>query len=414
MEINGTSNPNSQYFKALKNMNNGTTSKNFENKFQEETTKDTSQRGFTQESTNTYYDETLNKELERKGFLSKITNYTMVDTSDSFNPYKTFEKPASMTTEEAIERSNKIQHFYQTEYEEFENAKLEYWANKDNPDYEPPEKYVKYLKQIKSVDPRDIIYDGKLVRLSLDESSWHHSLAATQGMELNEGAKNCREWDYQFTIQTEQNKYEDAPEFEAFVKKWMDKGLSEKDALSRASAYASLGLLDYGNQRAIMVGSLSYEDKKEHGFHKIDNEALKQAVLETLDSLSLEEVNMLKFNAFEHGQSGTSLNFDDEPGLTFQDFLNNFASLHEKLAPLKDQYKDFTFDGNIDLTEDMTQIYKDFIVDNIKAYFEHRIQDLYNTEDENPDYESMEKQVKLIQRIIDQFDKNIKEQEINN
>lgn len=413
MEINGTSNLNSQYFKALKNMHNGATSKSFENEFQEETTKDTSQRGFRKENTNTYYDETVNKELERKGFLTKITNYTMVDTSESFNPYKTFDKPATMTTEEAIERSNKIQHFYQTEYEEFENAKLEYWANKDNPDYEPPEKYAKYLKQIKSVDPRDIIYDGKLVRLSLDESSWHHSLASTQGMELSEKARDYREWNYQFTIQTEQNKYEDAPEFEAFVKKWMDKGLSEQEALYRAASYASLGLLDYGNQRAVIIDQ-PYGDKKEHGFHNIDNEPLKQAVLEILDSLSQADVDMLKCNAFGNGQSGTSLNFDELPDLAFQDFLNNFASFHEKLAPLKDEYKDFTFDGNIDLTEDMAQIYKDFIVDNIKAYFEHRIQDVYNTEDENPDYEAIEKQAKLIQRIIDQFDKNIKEQEIDN
>lgn len=411
MQINTTVNLKQQYFQVLQKIQNENSPKGFKREFQEESAKDFAHtNNQSDSSTNQVYSERANKELEKQFFLFKIENYIKVDTDNSFNPYKIFEKPANMTTKEAIERSDKIQQFYQNEFRDFTDVKLEYWKNKDNPDYEPPQKYAKYLKQLKSVDPRDIIYDGKLVRLSLNETQWHLDLSDTQGKQLNEGAQKYREWNYQFTIRTEQNRYEDAPEFEAFVNKWIAKGLSEEEALYRAEAYACLGLLDYGKQRAIMISDLPFGDKKEHGFHKIDNEPLKQAVLETLDSLSTGDVWMLKCNAFEDGQNGTSLNFDEIPDLTFQDFLNNFASLHEKLAPLKEEYKDFSFDGNINLEDDMEQVYKNFIVDNIKAYFEHRIQDLYNTEDESPDYESIEKQAKLIQRIIDNFDTKIQEQ----
>jgi len=408
MQLNLTSNLYSSYYGAPKRVYNENSSKSFGDELKEETQKEILKTSVKSNSfANIFYYETANKELEKRVLLSKITKDEKIDTIDSFNPYNTFEKPATMTTKEAIERSDKIQQFYQNEYEDFLNARLEYWVNKDNPDYEPPQKYAKYLKQIKDVDPRDIIYDGKLVRLPLAESELHLSLAHTQGMKLNEGASMSREWKYQFTIQTPQNRYEDAPEFEAFVNKWIDKGLSEEEALQRAEAYASLGLLDYGKQRATMLSDLPYGDKKQHGFHLIDNEPLKQAVLETLDTLSNEDVWSLKCNAFGNGITETSLNFDGLPGLSFQDFLNNFASLES----LKDKYKDLTFDGNINLTKDMDKLHRDFIIDNIKAYFEHRINDLENIEDPNSEDDYIEKHIELIQMLIDNFDKKIKEQE---
>lgn len=407
MQIKSTSDY-SFYLKSLERTYQESSSKSFGNELNEEAQKKMSQADVKNNNlTNKFYNETANKELEKRILLSTITYYEKVNTIDFFSPDKTFEKPVTITNKEAIERSDKIQQFYQNEYKDFLDARLEYWANKDNPDYEPPQKYAKYLKQIKNVDPRDIIYDGKLVRLPLDESQLHLSLAQTQGMKLNEGASMSREWKYQFTIQTPQNKYEDAPEFEAFVNKWMDKGLSEEEALQRAEAYASLGLLDYGKQRATMIYNLPYGDKKNHGFHLIDNEPLKQAVLETLDTLSNEDLWALKSNAFGNGLSETSLNFDGLPGLSFQDFLNNFASLES----FKHNYKNLTFDGNINLTKDMDKLHRAFIVDNIKAYFEHRINDIKNIQDPNLEDGYIEKHTELIQMLIDNFDKKIKEQE---
>ena len=70
-------------------------------------------------------------------------------------------------------------------------------------------------------------------------------------------------WHVQLVAATNGNKYEDAPEFEAFVKKWMDKGESEDIAISRAVTYAEAGLLDYGKQRVHQVGKdLPYGDIK--------------------------------------------------------------------------------------------------------------------------------------------------------
>ncbi|RXI36286.1 hypothetical protein CP963_14070, partial [Arcobacter cloacae] len=72
------------------------------------------------------------------------------------------------------------------------------------------------------------------------------------------------EWITQLRTATNGNKYEDAPEFEAFIKKWMAKGESEDRALGRATLYARAGLLDYGKQRAHQIDEkLPYGDIKQ-------------------------------------------------------------------------------------------------------------------------------------------------------
>ncbi len=83
-----------------------------------------------------------------------------------------------------------------------------------------------------------------------------------------EGYKNSQsydpigyEWQTQMMKATNGNKYEDAPEFEAFIKKWMDKGESEEHALVRATTYARAGLLDYGKQKVWQIDEkLPYGD----------------------------------------------------------------------------------------------------------------------------------------------------------
>ena len=87
--------------------------------------------------------------------------------------------------------------------------------------------------------------------------------------------------------------YDVAKDFEDFVAKWVEKGESEHDAIFRARAYAAAGLLDYGKQKIVDIPNLDYDDKKQHGFHQIDNPPLKKAFLETLDSLDLVSVSLL-------------------------------------------------------------------------------------------------------------------------
>ncbi|MFA7091934.1 MAG: hypothetical protein WC149_08775, partial [Arcobacteraceae bacterium] len=84
---------------------------------------------------------------------------------------------------------------------------------------------------------------------------------------------------YQESIRTNENAYEDAPKFEAFVKEEMEKGQTETQAIGRAYLYAVSGLLDYGKQRVTsLICALPFEDQKNHGLHLFNNPLLTQAV----------------------------------------------------------------------------------------------------------------------------------------
>lgn len=85
---------------------------------------------------------------------------------------------------------------------------------------------------------------------------------------------------------TKENKYKDAPEFEAFVKAEMAKGQTQEQANGRASLYAVSGLLDYGRQRVKNLPCyLPIEDQKNHGLHLFNSPLLTQAVKEAFDQL---------------------------------------------------------------------------------------------------------------------------------
>lgn len=99
---------------------------------------------------------------------------------------------------------------------------------------------------------------------------------------------------HHFLTMTKENKYEDAPEFEAFVKAEMAKGQTQEQANGRASLYAVSGLLDYGRQRVNNLPCyLPIEDQKNHGLHLFNNSLLTQAVkdaFDQLDNLTLSKV----------------------------------------------------------------------------------------------------------------------------
>ena len=181
------------------------------------------------------------------------------------------------------------------------------------------------------------------------------------------------EWITQLRTATNGNKYEDAPEFEAFVKKWMDKGESEDRALGRATLYARAGLLDYGKQRAHQIDEkLPYGDIKQHGFHLINNEPLKNAVIKTLDNLSVGDAAELVssiFNGFPENKGVPS---------SFQELLDNFGiKLEElkKLNPETAKNDKFTFTGDVNLKDGTdSKEYNNFIFDTLIKFFEDKIE----------------------------------------
>jgi len=194
-------------------------------------------------------------------------------------------------------------------------------------------------------------------------------------------------WHVQLVAATNGNKYEDAPEFEAFVKKWMDKGESEDIAISRAVAYAEAGLLDYGKQRVHQVGKdLPYGDIKQHGFHLINNEPLKNAVMKTLDSLDYEDAYDLVRSIFE--------GFPENKGVpsSFQELLDDFGvKLEElkKLNPETAKNDKFTFTGDINLKDGLdSKEYNNFIFDTLIKFFKDRIEKLDYVIENKPPEES--------------------------
>ena len=215
-------------------------------------------------------------------------------------------------------------------------------------------------------------------------------------------------WHVQLVAATNGNKYEDAPEFEAFVKKWMDKGESEDIAISRAVTYAEAGLLDYGKQRVHQVGKdLPYGDIKQHGFHLINNEPLKNAVMKTLDSLDYEDAYDLVrsiFNGYPENKGVPS---------SFQELLDNFGvKLEElkKLNPETAKNEKFTFTGDVNLKDGTdSKEYNNFIFDTLIKFFEDRIEklDYYvanKPPEDSPDYHEVRDG---LNSLIDNFKKEV-------
>ncbi len=180
------------------------------------------------------------------------------------------------------------------------------------------------------------------------------------------------EWLIQAMSATHGNKYDDAPEFEAFVNKWMAKGETEDEALGRASAYIHIGLLDYGRQKAILPGFLPFEDIKQHGMWSIDNPPFKEALLMTLDGLDYKGALGLSGIFVERGQGHSHFkrNLKDY-GLE----LANIEKTKEKEAKangLEYEKPEFSFTGDINLRNDNSseaQRYNKFIFDTLIDYF---------------------------------------------
>lgn len=323
------------------------------------------------------------------------------------------EKNIPSLHENLIKRTQKIQAFFKNEYEDFQRALTEHNRRvREDENYDPVSE-SKYFKEKKLyTQSQYVILDEQIVRLDINEYIKHETL-----VQFPSDSKNYN-WIYQSLIMTEQNKYENAPEFEAFVNKWMNKGFSEDEALERAKLYAQARLLDYGNQRAMQIEYLEYSDKKQHGLHLIQNEVLKKAILETFDSLDNNAVGILTYRLFMHdGELNPDASKDTE-SIVFQELINDFSSrLKEEggLYALDDKkyskYKNMQFDGNINITDKMSQHDKNFIHDILAEYLKEHLNKI--SQIEKIHNEAWTEAKDAINLLINNFEKNVKESNKN-
>lgn len=214
-------------------------------------------------------------------------------------------------------------------------------------------------------------WEDQLVYSSLQYSHDPSNIIAEENMKNNDPLSY--EWRMQSKIATNGNKYDDAPEFKAFIKKWMDKGETEEEALWRAKAYAYAGLLDYGKEKAIQISdTLPYGDTKQHGFHLINNQPLKNAVMKTLDSLNGGDATNLIDSIFQNYPENANT------PISFQELLKNFGVKLEdlkKLNPEEHKNDKFTFTGDINLKDGAdSKEYNNFILDTLVKFFKDRIE----------------------------------------
>ena len=210
-------------------------------------------------------------------------------------------------------------------------------------------------------------------------------------------------WTYQQSNATYGNVYEDAKDFENFVAKWIEKGESEHDAIYRAAAYAAAGLLDYGKQKIVEIPNLDYDDKKQHGFHQIDNPPLKKAMMETLDSLDTHSAYLLVSNMFSGNDNSSSFKeLLKEYGVKLEDLKQNQS---------EEERSKFTFTGDISINDKMSLEYQNFIFDTLIGFFKERVNSFVNNEKNNLKYskESIDNFKNAYDTLIENFKKNTKE-----
>ncbi|MDD2698379.1 MAG: hypothetical protein PHF17_06220 [Arcobacteraceae bacterium] len=223
------------------------------------------------------------------------------------------------------------------------------------------------------------------------------------------------EWTIAMRSATNGNKYDGAPEFKAFVYKWMATGLTEDEALQRAGSYADAGLLDYGSQRASMYSGMPLTDTKQHGLWLIDNPLLKKAILETLDELSTPDASDLVISIFY----GYPENSNSAEQTSFQELLTKYGV---KLEDLKQKDPQFAkdnpevFTGDINLKNDNStesQAYNNFIFKTLIGFFKDRIESLdrWAPQDPNVNFTSTKESINLLidnfQEKVDEYNENI-------
>ena len=213
-------------------------------------------------------------------------------------------------------------------------------------------------------------------------------------------------WAGEYSKRTEANMFENAPEFEAFVYEWIDKGDTYREALGRASFYAQAGLLEYGDQRAKSIaGGLQPGDKKEHGLHKIDNDLLKNTIKDFLDNSDIDAVANF-IGTFFTDNPDTPKGADP-----FQDLLDKFGVTLQDMHEKNKTTPKYEFDGDITITEEMSNDKKAFIYDTLIEFFEYHLTQ-YKDKEENFDKEYYRNEA-MYQSFIDQLKSNVAQEKYN-
>ena len=262
--------------------------------------------------------------------------------------------------------------------------------------------------EIFKIDEKNIVRNSNLEKYYNNEEKNIDSGIINNWISYNTKFDNItNEWTNQMKTATFGNVYEDAKDFEDFVNNWIEKGYSESEALERANFYAMAGLLDYGKQKAIAIYNreLGYDDKKQHGFHLIDNPPLKKAILDTLDSLDTGSVADLVSNLF--------LNYPSKTTTSFEDLLNQYGVKLEDLneKQLEEEQSKFTFTGNININDKMSLEYQNFIFDTLIGFFKDRINSIreYKENIEKTTNSSLDNIQNSYDILIENFKRNTKE-----
>ncbi|MFV7789418.1 hypothetical protein ACNSOP_04490 [Aliarcobacter lanthieri] len=303
------------------------------------------------------------------------TNYLKTKKEDTLIPLEVFQIDKTNMVENIDKSYNKEEYISQSSIENWISYNIKNGTNKDT--------LVNQRK--KDVDP----------------VSWEHLGNNPTASDI------ANEWSNQVKNATFGNVYEDAKDFENFVAKWIGKGYPEDEALERANFYAIAGLLDYGKQKATAIYSedLGYDDKKQHGFHLIDNPPLKKAFLETLDSLDANEVAGLVCNIF--------LGYPNQVSSSFQELLNQFGVKLEDLKQnqSEEERSKFTFTGDININDKMSLEYQNFIFDTLIGFFKDRVNFLDKFMEDTPQAPKGELDYikNAYDTLIENFKKNTKE-----
>lgn len=215
---------------------------------------------------------------------------------------------------------------------------------------------------------------------------------------------------------TDDSKYKNASEYKAFIKKWMDKGYTDTEAMSRANFYAIAGLLNYGEQTLIPIDFLGPgKDKQQHGLHLINNHTLKSAILKTFDSLDTGGVAVLVMSLFVQNVYTKSISIRDYENTAFQNLIDDFALRLEKEGGLynldKEKYSKYEnrhFDGNINITGLTSQVEKNFIYDILIELFKNQSEKISKPEDEYTVLFDIAKNAFNV--LIENFQEEIKEE----
>jgi len=316
----------------------------------------------------------------------------------------------ALNEEQLKERTRKIQEFFKNDFEDFSKACLEHFKRvKEDPDYDPQEE-SKYFKDKRIYSSSETVFiDGECVVLKDMEWTMQRMLYDTS--ELSD-----KEWFYQQNIITKENKYEDAPEFEAFINNWIDKGATEEEAIERASYYAQLGLLNYGKQKVVTIDNLPYDDKQQHGMHLINNDTLKNAITKTLDSLNNEGMISLSYSLLYPDNTYYELKDGVD---AFQNMINKFVKELKSIGGLSElnsekysSYEGKEFTGDINITEQMSQLQKNFIYDSLLECFKKCISDYEKKAEEIK--EDLSHHIEPLKLLIKNFEEEVKKDNESN